>query len=56
MEEVTETKYGVETEGVTIQKLPHLRFILLFLLWGCKPLQLKGYFLFHELLIQIIEL
>jgi hypothetical protein len=25
MEEVTETKYGVETEGVTIQKLPHLR-------------------------------
>ena len=25
MEEVTETKYGAETEGVTIQKLPHLR-------------------------------
>ena len=24
-EEVTETKCGAETEGVTIQKLPHLR-------------------------------
>jgi hypothetical protein len=24
MEEVTETKFGTETEGMTIQKLPHL--------------------------------
>ena len=24
MEEVTETKFGAETEGVTIQRLPHL--------------------------------
>ena len=24
MEEVTETKYGAETEGMTIQSLPHL--------------------------------
>jgi hypothetical protein len=25
MEEVTETKFGAETEGTTIQRLPHLR-------------------------------
>jgi hypothetical protein len=27
MGEVTETKYGAETEGKTIQRLPHLRSI-----------------------------